>query len=122
MPSTANCHLTPSEGSHGWSTTGRVITVATTRAAVATLAAKAEQVGVAFAGGRGAAPGDDQGSARHGRDRQGSEQEDHHNVTPDTPTASSPTSNHTRYEDGLRVCARSLAMPAQRVATTVPRT
>src|SRR5665811_289433 len=40
MPSTAQCSLTPSEGNHEWFTTGRLITVAMTRAAVATLATR----------------------------------------------------------------------------------
>src|SRR5664280_1056418 len=83
---------------------------------------QADRVGVAFGQWSGDTTRDDQGSAGHGRDEQGSDQEDYHNVPPETPTARSPTNNQTRYEDGLRVCTRSLATPIQRVATTVPRT
>ena len=83
---------------------------------------KAHPVGAAFGQRSGDTARDDQGGSRDGRDQQGTEQENYHNVTPETPTASSPTNNQTRYEDGLRVCTRSLATPTHRVATTVPRT
>src|SRR5664279_6456867 len=47
-------------------------------------------------------PGQDQGSSGHRRDQQGADQQGYHNVTPETPTASSPSRTQTRYEDGLR--------------------
>ena len=66
--------------------------------------------------------GHDQGRAGDGRQQQGGQQRGYHRLTPTTPTASTPQRTQTRPCEGRRVCARSAPTPAQRVATTVPRT